>query len=262
MMALRLSLQHLNAASEGVLTLFHAAHSTCSQKVRLCLAEKQLPYDSRILQIKKSEHLSPEYLKINPNGVVPTLVHRGCAVIDSSVICEYLDEVYEEPRLSPEVPLERAKMRSWLRYLEEVPTAAIRLPSFNLLFAPIIAALGGGRMEELARQSPLRRDLYERIGPAGFSEEETAGSLRALRQTLKRAEEALERGSWLNGDAFSLVDIVFTPIAVRMEDLGLTYLWEDLPRVNDWYGRILSRESFGIAYFPGSRISPQNPNIH
>lgn len=260
-MASSASLQHVSLTSEQGLILFHAAHSTCSQKVRLCLAEKRLPYDSRILQIKKREHLSPEYLEINPNGVVPTLVHQGRAVIDSSVICEYLDEVYEEPRLGPEDPMERAAMRAWLRYLEEVPTAAIRIPSFNLLFVPIIARLGEGQMKELARRAPLRRELYGRIGSAGFSDQETAGSVAALRQSLERAERALERGSWLNGDAFSLADIVFAPIVVRMEDLGLTYLWEDLPRVGDWYGRILSRESFGIAYFPGSRISPQNPDI-
>jgi len=79
------------------LTLYHNPVSTCSQKVRLVLAEKKLPYDSHVIVWGKNEHLTEEYLKINPNGVVPSLVHDGAPVIDSSVICEYLDEVFPGP---------------------------------------------------------------------------------------------------------------------------------------------------------------------
>jgi glutathione S-transferase len=70
------------------LTLYNAAHSTCSQKVRICLAEKKLPFKNVKLDISKAkEHLRPEYLKINLNGVLPTLVDAYDIIIDSSVIC-------------------------------------------------------------------------------------------------------------------------------------------------------------------------------
>jgi glutathione S-transferase len=83
-----------------MLTLYNAAHSTCSQKVRICLAEKDLPFADMRLDLGKSkDHLKPEYLKINPNGVVPTLVDDGDIITDSSVICEYLDEKYPSARL-------------------------------------------------------------------------------------------------------------------------------------------------------------------
>ena len=75
-----------------MLTLYNAAHSTCSQKVRICLAEKRLQFDDIKLDLgKDKDHLKPDYLKLNPNGVVPTLVDDGDVIIDSSVICEYLD---------------------------------------------------------------------------------------------------------------------------------------------------------------------------
>jgi glutathione S-transferase len=74
-----------------VIELFHAHISTCSQKVRLCLAEKGLAWTDHPLDFAKAEHLTPAYLALNPNGVVPTLVHDGRPVIDSSVICEYLE---------------------------------------------------------------------------------------------------------------------------------------------------------------------------
>ena len=58
-----------------MLTLYHANHSTCSQKVRLCLAEKKLSWESQLVNLATNEHLAPEYLQLNPNGVVPTLDH-------------------------------------------------------------------------------------------------------------------------------------------------------------------------------------------
>jgi glutathione S-transferase len=76
-----------------MLELYHAHISTCSQKVRLCLAEKGLEWTSHPIEFFRGEHLTPAYLALNPNGVVPTLVHDGRPVIDSSVICEYLEEI-------------------------------------------------------------------------------------------------------------------------------------------------------------------------
>ncbi len=102
-----------------MIELYNRLTSTCSQKVRMCLAEKHLDYDDIWIDGNKKENLSPEYLKLNPNGVVPTMVHDGKVIIDSSVICEYLDEVFPHPSLSPNDPVERAQMRAWMRFAEE-----------------------------------------------------------------------------------------------------------------------------------------------
>jgi len=118
-----------------MLELYHAPQSTCSQKVRIALAEKNLDWTERRVNLPKNEQLRPEYLKLNPNGVVPTLVHDGKVIIDSSVILEYLDEVFPKPLLSPADPARRAQMRAWMRFLEEVPTAAIGVPSFHMALA-------------------------------------------------------------------------------------------------------------------------------
>jgi glutathione S-transferase len=124
-----------------MLKLYNAPHSTCSQKVRICLAEKGLPFEDIRLDLGKGkDQLKPEYLKLNPNGVVPTLVDDGDVIIDSSVICEYLDEKYSEPKLAPEDVVQRAKMRAWMRYLEEVPTAAVRSPLSTWAFCPASSA--------------------------------------------------------------------------------------------------------------------------
>ena len=84
------------------LHLYHYGLSNCSQKVRMVLAEKGLGWTNHHLDLAKSEHMTESYLRINPNGVVPTLVHEGRPVVDSSVIMEYLDEEFPEVPLTPE----------------------------------------------------------------------------------------------------------------------------------------------------------------
>ncbi len=74
-------------------TLYNAPQSTCSQRVRFVLNAKGLAFEEKKLDLLAGDQLKPDYLALNPNGVVPTLVHDGEVVIDSSVIIEYLDEI-------------------------------------------------------------------------------------------------------------------------------------------------------------------------
>src|SRR5258707_9069864 len=119
-----------------MLELYNAMQSTCSQKVRITLAEKGIDFVEHRLRLFKQDQLKPEYLKLNPNGVVPTLVHDGVPVIDSSVIMEYLDEVFPQMCLTPQDPQRRAEMRAWMRFFEEVPTTAGRYPSPHAALFP------------------------------------------------------------------------------------------------------------------------------
>ncbi|HWF01026.1 MAG TPA: glutathione S-transferase family protein [Caulobacteraceae bacterium] len=241
-----------------MLELHHAHISTCSQKVRLCLAEKELEWVGRPINFALREHLTAQYLAINPNGVVPTLVHDGAPVIDSSVICEYLDETAPArgAALMPTDALGRARVRAWLRYIEEVPTAAIRIPSFNRLFLAGWKTLGAAQREAYVAATPLRKAHYRSFGDSGFSDAAMDESLARLRQTLERIEAATAKGPWLAGEAFGLADICVTPTLVRMEDLDLAHLWTDLPGAADWFARVQARPSFAAAYYPGSRVSP------
>jgi len=238
------------------LELYHAPQSTCSQKVRIALAEKNLDWVDRRVNLAKNEQLRPEYLKLNPNGVVPTLVHDGCVVIDSSVILEYLDEVFPAPRLSPADPVRRAQMRAWMRFLEEVPTAAIRVPSFHLALATRFNVLDEAEFRKTeADVRPLRKNFYRRMGPQGFSEADVAASLDELQRAVDRMEAALANGPWLLGEDYSLADIIVTPTIDRMNDLGLSEIWAQRPRVTAWYARMQARPAFKKAYMPGSRLS-------
>jgi len=250
-----------------MLTLYNAAHSTCSQKVRICLAEKNLPFKDIRLDIGKAkEHLRPEYLKINPNGVVPTLVDDDDIIIDSSVICEYLDEKYPDVRLSPDSVFERARMRAWMRFLEEVPTAAVRVPSFNMGFLPRYEAMDRATFEGVESDvRPIRKQFYRRMGPKGFKKADVEASLEQIANTCSRMNAALEKGPWLLGEQYTLADIIVAPLIDRMADLGMDYVWtEKFPRVADWYARMQARPAFQRTFYPGTRMSeflPLTPAI-
>ena len=111
------------------LELFHHDASTCSQKVRICLAEKGIDWVNRPVDLGAGENLTPEYLAINPNGVVPTLVHDGTVILESTFINEYLDEVFPDPPLRPADPAAKARMRGWGKMADDYGLSAVRIPT-------------------------------------------------------------------------------------------------------------------------------------
>jgi len=245
-----------------MLELYNFPPSTCSLKVRICLAEKHLDWVDHRLDSRDGEHLKPEYLKLNPNGVVPTLVHDGNVIIDSSVILEYLDEVFPTIRLSPTDPVERAHMRKWLRYFEEVPTPAVRYPSFNRVLINGFKKLTPDQFEAAANSRPLRKHFYKRMGQDGFTDEEIDKAMDDMSSTVERMEKALANGPWLMGEQYTLADICVAPLIDRMEDLGAEYLWEDQhSHTTDWFRRMKARPAYVQAYYLGARFSDIYPDL-
>jgi glutathione S-transferase len=241
-----------------MLKLYNAPHSTCSQKVRICLHEKALPFEDIRLDLGKGkDQLKPEYLKLNPNGVVPTLVDDSDVIVDSSVICEYLDEKYPSPKLTPDDAARRAQMRAWMRYFEEVPTVAVRVPSFNMGFLPRFAGLSEEQFQ--AEQSdirPVRKHFYRRMGTKGFKRADVEAALEQIDSTCARMEKALDNGPWLMGDQYTIADIVVTPSIDRMNDLGYGNIWDEkYPGVAAWYAQIRARPAFQATYYKGTRMS-------
>jgi len=245
-----------------MLELYNAAQSTCSQKVRLTLAEKRLDFVEHKLKLFQNDQLKHEYLKLNPNGVVPTLVDGGEPVIDSSVIMEYLDEVYPSPTLTPSDYKRRARMRAWMRYFEEVPTVAVRFPSYNAAFARHFEGMADDEFKALAKSKPLRdRFLGEMNKGKGFSLERLRQAEESIRKTAVRMEGVLAQNAYLLGEELTLADLCVLPSFVRMEDLGYEFLWKDSPGTVAWLARVKSRPSFGKAFYSGSLLSEQYPGI-
>src|SRR3954453_12931668 len=194
--------------------LYNAPQSTCSQRVRFVLNAKQLPFEEVKLDLLAGDQLKPDYLALNPNGVVPTLDHDGAIVIDSSVIIEYLDEIAPEPEnFTPADPVERAKMRALMRFIDEMPAAAVRIPTFNLAFLPRFAAMSEEEFLAFADSKPLRKEFMLAMGRKGFPEQEMNAALERMRRTYERmdAEIATTGGPWLMGKHITLADVAVMP---------------------------------------------------
>ncbi len=95
------------------LTLYDAPGSPCARRVRIVLLEKGLRWATRIVDLTRMEQKRPEYLALNPNGLVPTLVHGERVLYESNVITEYLDDVFPGARLYPQDPWQRAQAKMW-----------------------------------------------------------------------------------------------------------------------------------------------------
>ena len=126
-----------------LLELYHHNISVCAQKVRLSLFEKGLVWKEHHIDLMKAEQVSPEYLAINPKGVVPTIVHDGHPVIESTVILEYLEEAFPEKPLRPADPLARAHMRVWAKIPDDGLHMACGTLSYAAAFADQVAAFHG-----------------------------------------------------------------------------------------------------------------------
>ncbi len=242
--------------------LYNAPQSTCSQRVRFVLNTKQLPYEEVRLNLLAGDQLKPDYLKLNPNGVVPTLDHDGQIVIDSTVITEYLDEVEPEESFTPEDPVKRAHMRALMHFIDEMPAAAVRVPTFNLAFLPNFQKMSREDFVAMAESKPLRKEFMMTMGQTGFPKAEMDSALARLRRAWERMEAEIEAsgGPWLLGKDITLADVAVMPALVRMDDLGMPD-WQDLPRVKTWFDNIRAHPSFKTTYYEGSLLSEKFPHL-
>jgi glutathione S-transferase len=242
--------------------LYNAPQSTCSQRVRFVFNGKALPFDEVKLNLLEGDQLKPDYLKLNPNGVVPTLDHDGAIVIDSTVITEYLDEVAPQVSFTPESPVARAHMRALMHFFDEMAAAAVRVPTFNLAFLPSFQKMSRAAFVAMAEAKPLRREFMLAMGQTGFPQAEMDAALARLRRSYERMDAEIEKsgGPWLLGKAITLADVTVMPALVRMHDLNLAE-WQDLPRVVAWFGNIRAHPAFKPTYYPGSLLSERFPHL-
>ena len=234
-----------------MLELYHSGLTTCSKQVRLCLAEKALDYVSHYIELWRYENLRPEYLALNPNGVVPTLVYDGRAITNSLVINEYLDDAFPQNPMKPSDPAARHSLRTWVKRIDDKVHPA----------APVITfAIGPRKLllqqpEEVreaniaAMPDPKKRAERRSVLENGVKAPEFAGALGHFLDLLDAMEENLEPGAWLSGPDFGLADAAVLPYVLRLDHMAMTSLLEPSARPNlaDWYARVQKRPSYKTA---------------
>jgi len=228
--------------------LYHAGVSTCSQKVRLVLAEKSLDYDSEFVDLQRGGQFAPDYLRKNPAGVVPTLEDSGLTLVESTLINEYLDDAYPEVPLRPEDPGLRHQMRLWCKKIDELhPHCGVQ--TYAIGARPGLLARPAAEVAKLvaAIPDPARRALRRSVIDDGVAAPAFVDAYVAHDGFFADVDTALHNSDWLAGDGFSLADAALLPYVLRVDHLGLSALFEDRPSLMSWYQRICARPSYEVA---------------
>jgi glutathione S-transferase len=233
-----------------MLELYHSINSVCAQKVRIALAEKGVTAKEHLMTLR-GDQFDPAYLKLNPSGVVPTLVHDGQPVIESAVILYYIDEVFSEPPLMPKEPPARARARLYNKLIDEYLHNSCMILTFATAFRPAFLKMTPeARDAEFARSPIKRRAEYKRSVTAhGLDSEFVADAIGYHRKLLSWMTDSLEHGRYLAGDTFSNADAAVIPYILRLELLRLDRLWAGNPGVADWWQRMRNRASVQESIF-------------
>ncbi len=230
--------------------LYHNALSTCSQKVRLALAEKQLAYDSQLLNLQNGDQFNPDYLKINPKAVVPTLEDGGRIYIESSLIIEYLDDAYPQLPLKPASATDRFRMRALMRKIDETQHPACSVITYAIGLRPVMLQKSPDELEKLinAVPDPVRREGRRAVMKDGLQAPVFKSALHIYMDVLGEAEAMLKDSAWVAGSTFSLGDCALLPYVLRLDHLGQKALIDEtLPNIARWYRAVQARPSFKAA---------------
>jgi glutathione S-transferase len=180
--------------------------------VRIALSEKRIPWEPIHVNLRADEHKTPEFLALNPYGKVPVLLEDGAVIYESTVVNEYLEDRFPEPRLMPTDPLGRAEVRLWEDYGD-------------------IAFLG-----------PAEGIFIHDKGWRTFEPERLQQMRQQIQDVLARLEKHLEGKKFLVRDTFSLADICFAPRITILDQLGVPLPSSHI-NVRAWIERIGDRQS-------------------
>ena len=233
-----------------MLELYHNVNSVCAQKVRIALEEKGLEAEDHMMTLRGDQN-EPAYLKLNPNGVVPTLIHDNQPIIESSLILYYIDDAFPDPPLMPKEPALRHRVRLYNKLIDEYLHNACTIITFATAFRPNFLKMPREAWQAEINKAPLkRRAEYKRsVIEHGLDSEFVGDALMQHRKLLAWMADSLKASRFLAGDSFSNADCAVIPYILRLELLKLDRMWAQYPAVADWWSRMRARPSVKVVIF-------------
>jgi len=229
--------------------LYDAANVPSPRRVRICLFEKGLNFTIRWLNLGLMDQKSPDYLKLNPTGMVPALVHGKRVIYESNVINEYLEATFPQPCLAPNDAYGQAQMRMWFAF-ENDWGKPFRDIVYETMAKDRARSTGFSAKEikaEIAKRTP--NAVYGRIAAklieSPRNEEVVAEKLDLLFEKMEQMNDRLSDGrKWLCGDAFSLADIALVPRLEMFPIIGVNDLYVRFPHIGAFAERVKARPSW------------------
>ncbi len=232
--------------------VLHFMGSSCSQKLRIFLNLKGIPWQSHHVDLHGNENFTPWFLGINPRGLVPVLVHDGAVHIESNDIIEYLEKTFPEPKLIPEG--HENEVAGLLKHEDDLHLD-LRTLSFRFVFAPSgppkpaeslkrYAANGSGTVRgRKDRDREIQIEFWERAAREGFPDDKARASAQKFRAAFAALDERLAHQPFLMGEAVSVLDIAWFIYANRLSLAGYP-LARLHPRLGAWAARLSARAEF------------------
>jgi GSH-dependent disulfide-bond oxidoreductase len=190
-------------------TLYHWEPNANSGKPMLALAEKGVAFESRYTDLLKFDQHQPDYLRINPDGTIPTFVHGSRVLTESTPIMEYVDDEFPGPPLKPSDSKQRWRMRWWMRFMDSYFAPSLSMIGWSVFVGPAVRQRPKEELEAAIARIPLesRRIAWRKAMFNQFSEEELNESRRRVQYCTDILEQHLTRHEWIAGPSFSLGDI-------------------------------------------------------
>ncbi len=244
-----------------MLSLYYFENSICSERPLMVLAEKGITdWVPHHIDLFKREQFDPTYLQLNPKAQVPTLVHDGNIIRESSLICDYLDEVYPEPALKPPDPAGVARMREWIKESDEGGFEGVAALSFTAVFrAKLMAMSDEDRQAYWNGQTVLERTQRQQSCVfEGLNSPYVSRAIACWERIFTKIEKTiLEYGPWLMGEQFTLADLELSTFVARLDGLMLIDPWlENRPNARAWWEAIQARPSYAEA-----RVGPSGTEV-
>jgi len=232
-----------------MLELYYFENSICSERAEMTLAEKGVTdWTPRHIHLFKGEQFSPEYKKLNPKAQVPTLVHDDEVIRESSIICDYLDDLYPDPPLKPSSPVDKAHMQEWIKEADESGYEGVASLSFVVVFRAKLMAMSDADLKAYwAGQTVLERTQRQQsCVNDGFESPYAYRAIGSWERSFSKIEKTLADGrSWLLGDQFTLADLNLAPFIARLDGLKMVEPWlERRPHARRWWQAIKDRPSY------------------
>ncbi len=228
-----------------MLELYYFPTATCGLKARLAAEEKGVGYVSRVLDRDAGELNTPAYRALNPQGVVPTLVHDGRVVVESSVIMRYLDDAFSGPDLRPETAGDRADANLWMKRADEGYLPALGALTYAIFVRHKVLEKSPEDLQAYydAIPDPARRAHRISVVERGLDAPEVVPAAKRLAGMVAAIETAVQRSKWLAGPRWSLADAAIIPFVERLHQLGGLWLAER-PALDKWWARVTARASY------------------